>query len=434
MNVRTTALTLSALVFIQVSGGNFSSAQSLFGISVAAMGDVNGDQVPDYAVGGYAHPGQEFRGAVWMFSGADDSVLYALHGDRDGDCFGYRVAPVGDVDGDEVVDLLVVASPYGFSYDRKDEGYGRVYSGAGGALLYAVEGVYWFHWFSSAACPVGDVNGDERNDFAVLAWPRYKEDRKLEPGRAVMVSGADGSTLWSVEATVDGDTERVPSSIASGSDVDGDGVPDLIVGEISFTPDVQGTVRVLSGTSGTPLREIEGGSSWFGASVAFLPDIDGDGSDEIAITTKMVSERGSVTVYSGAEAVLYRIDGPEVERRGQPGEYGHSIKASGNLDGDGVDDFLVSDPKWGAFVGAVHAYSGRTGKELFLVTGKENGMGSDWRFGISFAVVGDVNGDGRDDFVVGCATQSTIPGYVRLVSGRDGATLRTLRRPEPKKK
>src|SRR5262249_30286714 len=75
------------------------------GRSIAFLGDVNGDGVPDYVAGGpatgFSNPG---NGHAVVVSGADGSVLFEFVG-ATGAGFGTAVESAGDVDGDGVDDV-----------------------------------------------------------------------------------------------------------------------------------------------------------------------------------------------------------------------------------------------------------------------------------------------------------------------------------------
>ncbi len=91
-----------------------------FGISVASLGDLDGDGGADLAVGAFSDDGGVRRGAVWvLFLNLDGTVkshqkISDTQGGftgvlDDGDWFGSSVAALGDLDGDGVIDLAVGA-------------------------------------------------------------------------------------------------------------------------------------------------------------------------------------------------------------------------------------------------------------------------------------------------------------------------------------
>ncbi|MCB9685920.1 MAG: FG-GAP repeat protein [Alphaproteobacteria bacterium] len=74
-------------------------------------GDVDGDGVPDLAIGSWQHSGgAPGAGRFTLFSGADGSVLRTVTGTREGENLGFDVVGVGDVDGDGAIDLAVSAA------------------------------------------------------------------------------------------------------------------------------------------------------------------------------------------------------------------------------------------------------------------------------------------------------------------------------------
>ena len=98
---------------------------------------------------------------------------------------------------------------------------------------------------------------------------------------------------------------------------------------------------------------------------------------------------------------------------------------AGDLNGDGVIDVLITDPGVTAESGYVHAFSGADASELFTIRGLSN----DDKFGISCTMVGDLNGDGIGEFLVGAYADDqfgTDAGSATLYSGRTARALYTF--------
>ncbi len=173
----------------------------------------------------------------------------------------------------------------------------------------------------------------------------------------------------------------------------------------------------------TPLLTLQPDSTsrWFGWSVDFAGDVDGDGFDDLVIgaadSSPTTGGRGSVEVFSGATgARLYYL----------PGRHqGYSVAGAGDVNGDGFDDFICGAHNNDEIVsggGAAFVYSGVDGQILYTWYGS---VGQ--RMGAKVAGGGDVNGDGFADPIVSYGGLSiNNRGGTRVFSGATGAILHTF--------
>jgi hypothetical protein len=160
------------------------------------------------------------------------------------------------------------------------------------------------------------------------------------------------------------------------------------------------------------------GCCGFGWSVAALRDVDGDGVVEVLVGAPA---QGHAYLYSGRTGNLLRD--LSLTQSALPANvgHGHAVADAGDVDADGTTDLLIGAPNATGVrnAGTVEVYSGRTGMKLLAVEGPIRGA----FFGISVAGMGDVNGDGRSDLLVGAGHGL---GRVYLLSGAEGTVLRTL--------
>jgi len=374
-----------------------------FGYSVAAIGDLNGDGHPDIAVGAPREDdgdGDDY-GALWiLFLDAQGKVageqkISALQGNfsgniEPGDEFGASIAAIGDLDGNGVVDLAVGAP--------------------------------------------GDDNGDGLNSGAV--W--------------ILFLAADGTVIdqQKISDTEGGLEQNLKEGDAFGlgvapvGDLDGDGVPDLLVtaplDDEGNGVDVgafyilylrnDGTVHnevKISETDGNFSGELHEGD-WFGHGIAQIGDLDGDGIKDLAVGAPLDDDgndkdSGAVwIVFMAADGTVRTqqkisdLHGGLIEFTNlSPGDlFGYDVAAAGDINGDGVVDLVVGAPfdddGSGDNVGAiwfVFLKTDGTVKGLAKVSETMGGFDSELHendaFGTSVAVIGDLNGDGFQDVVAG---------------------------------
>ena len=372
------AQTITHVPLYTFYGDNFLDE---FGRSVSGAGDVNGDGFADLIVGAAFDDNNGFTsGSARVLSGFDGSVLYTFNGDNAGDLFGRSVSGAGDVNGDGFADLIVGSS-----------GIAHVLSGSDGSVLYNFSGDSGL--FGDSVSGAGDVNGDGTPDLIVGA------PFDNNSGSARVLSGSDGSVLHNFYGDSAGD--EFGRSVSGAGDVNGDGFADLIVGapRDDNNGNTSGSARVLSGSDGGVLYSFDGDNAFdfFGWSVSGAGDVNGDGFADLIVGAfgddNNGTGSGNARVLSGSDgSVLHSFDGDS-------GQLGHSVSCAGDVNGDGKADLIVGSPNASNNArnsGSARVLSGSDGSVLYNFSG---GLRS--KFGTSVGGAGDVNGDGLDDFIVG---------------------------------
>ena len=377
--------------------------------AAASVGDLDGDGVRDVIVGN-RYIGSN-SGQVVVHSGASGTVLFSFTGSP-GDYFGSCVTGLGDLDNDSVPDFAAGANGFG---SGTCVGYVKVYSGMTGAVLHTLTGGTCFGWSLANA---GDVNFDGVDDIAVGDGGGGGLGQF---GKVCVFSGASGGLIRTVNGDPAHPNGQFGGTLASAGDMDGDGVPDLIVGarESGFG---NGYAQVISGMTGTVHLTVTGPSfdSRFGCDVDRTGDIDGDGIDDFIVGAfKSNSFTGQATVFSGSNGTpIHTFAGSTTSD-----QLGSSVAGAGDFDGDGTLDVIAGAPQMGPMCGGggyvrIISGSGIGGSTFFTL----NPSGT-CSFGSAVAGAGDLNGDGLSDIIVTDATSVYAFSFVEdCLTGTVGAS------------
>lgn len=277
-----------------------------------------------------------------------------------------------------------------------------VFSGATGVLLFEFDHGPGGQGFARFVSTAGDVNGDGYSDLLIGATAEDPSGMS-GAGSAFVFSGIDGSLLFRWDGAAAGDAFGL---VSDAGDINLDGFDDVIIGAVghdSASHSNAGAAYVFSGKDGSELFSWVGviGSGYFGR-VSDAGDLNADGIPDLVVGAPgpdphSQSHRGTAYAYSGADgSLLYSWIG---DHRGS--WFGRETCGVGDVNGDGFGDVLIGAPWSAPFgmgdAGAVYLYSGADGGRLQAFAGESS---SDL-FGWSVSGGGDVNGDGLTDLIVG---------------------------------
>ena len=395
---------------------------SRLGSAVGGVGDINDDSFDDVIVGASEGvvPGRGYSGFAFVIFGMEgpftdlhltatwsaSAIGFMILGpaDRVGFVDGPRTARgLGDVNGDGISDFAVSARMYSGTTDKTNAGVVWLIHGRKDPLFDTIDllhanfaphgacltGAEANDKFGHSVMPAGDFNGDGLDDFLIGA-----------PYARFVAAGADRAFAGAAYLLYGSKT---------------------VFSTLDMSKFVTGVVGVRFGTDAY---------NQLGSALSGVGDVNGDGFDDIAIGAKHASipdreSAGIVCVIFGS-AKIYASD---VDLRNFAASllgfaiYGssplvnlHLVAPAGDINGDGVDDFLVGDHS------AVHIVHGQIAPRTTNVdTLTGNVVTFDYPIGPFFvsSLDGgkDLNGDGVPDLLLGSTFVSAAEGPASPNSG-----------------
>lgn len=251
-------------------------------------------------------------GRTFVCSGATGAVLLTLDNPtpEENARAGFSVASLGDVNSDGVPDVLVGAPGQNIGDEEDgliDVGVAYVYSGANGGLIRTLN-----HpnqtvnaRFGSAVANAGDVNADGVSD-ALIGAPGA--------GQAFVFSGKTGALIFTIPSPAAEKEHSFGAAVAGGKDLDNDGIPDFAVGA-PLLKSSQGGVFLFKGSDGTLLRKLRVATpqrfSKFGASISLIDDFTGDRRADVFVGAPDqdvggLINAGEAFIFSGTRGTLFQ--------------------------------------------------------------------------------------------------------------------------------
>lgn len=453
-------LLLAALVGTapgSASAATFSPGCNLggdqLGYSIATNGDYNGDGVPDIAVGApcmFAR-GVPHAGRVIILDGRNGRKIFRRRGGSDHQWFGSSVSFIPDLNGDGRDEIAIGSPGYDVRVVDPDEPSVKILDRAGrvdvfqrvagvprGKRRMKVEGINPRAGFGEKIAPLNDINGDGKVDFVVSATGDRNANGVTQPGRIYLISGKNGETLGYRIGHREGN--GYGQSLATASDLDGDGFLDFLVGtETSNLPKGVLNAGVVDAISpmdmeGDPLFRATGAHrDRLGKTVDFAGDVNDNGVPEVIVGSNGSDDddlnlAGLVTLIETDGTYRWVRSDPKAQ---EGARFGDAVARIGDINGDGVTDFAATAPRQSYIIdgrvapdcGRVVTLSGVDGSLIWEIDGERRTEM------LGFALDGDIdfNLDEVPDVVVGIPGDDPFArrgaGSVRIFSGIDGSEL-----------
>ncbi|PJA93161.1 MAG: hypothetical protein CO132_04230 [Candidatus Kerfeldbacteria bacterium CG_4_9_14_3_um_filter_45_8] len=230
----------------------------------------------------------------------------------------------------------------------------------------------------------------------------------------------------------------IGNSLDVTGDVDGDGYPDLLVSYYNDSTSTDSAFLLYGDENGFPtsatideadamFEGVLGEGYGYGAAVSFAGDVNGDGYDDMLISNSYTSDiflvYGQADIFAGSYTLeSMSDDSVDIFAGETSADYaGVSIVGRGDVNSDGLDDFVIGAHWNSSKAGAAYLFYGSSSKRtgstsLVSADAKFSGEVADDYAG-NYISLGDVNADGFSDIMVSASGYDSYRGRVYLIYG-----------------
>ena len=342
---------------------------------------------------------------------------FVINGIGAGDESGFSVSSAGNINGDAYDDLIIGAYGANGNIGESYVIYGTdsyastialsSLSSGDGSAGFVITGIAADDDSGFSVSSAGDVNGDSIDDLVIGAPQGYGNNIGAKPGEGYVVFGKNASedgnfsAVFNLSSLEGGDgsagfvvkgidaKDRTGFAVSSAGDINNDGTDDFIIG---------------AWDASTMMNE---GESY----VVFGQNTAGDGNFPASLDLNSLNGTNGFTLYGDTMDLS-----------------GHAVSSAGDIDGDGIADLMIGtvltnrtyvvfgrDGTTGETFDATFDLSGINSKSGFVL----NGISSGDMAGSALSLVGDVNGDGIGDIIIGAPGHDSNTGESYVIFGKN---------------
>ena len=445
------------------------------GRSVNTAGDINGDNIADLVLG--APTANSNNGTAYVIFGnrggfaspfnltnLNGSNGFMVPGIASSGVLGISVSTAGDINGDNIADLVLGA--YGANANNgtayvifgSREGFTSPFNltNLNGSNGFMVPGIASSGVLGYSVSTAGDINGDNITDL-VLGAPGANANN----GTAYVIFGSRGGFVSPFDLTnLNGSNGfMVPGigagflgdSVSTAGDINGDNITDLVLGAFIANAG-NGTAYVIFGSRGgfvSPfnLTNLNGSNGFMvpgaaggqlGFFVSTAGDINGDNIADLVLGAFNANAgNGTAYVIFGSRGgfaspfSLNNLNGnngftvPDIALRGKPS---FSVSTAGDINGDNITDLVLGAPNANLNNGTAYVIFGSRGEfvspfNLANLNGNNGfmvpGIAPSGLLGFSVSTAGDINGDNITDLVLGALNANGGNGTAYVIFGQN---------------
>lgn len=388
--------------------------------------------------------------AVFQLADVNGKNGFKLDGEVSNDGSGQSVSAAGDINGDGHADLLIGAANYANYMGRSYVVFGGPNTGVNGTiLLSSLNGTYGFildgevsgnDFSGTSVSGGGDVNGDGHADLLIGAYGHSFVGRSyvifggtnVGSGGVIPLASLNGTNGFKLDGESSGDNSGYPVNV--GRDINGDGYLDILIGSDGYANFTgrgyvvfgglnvsMGDIVSLSSLNGTNGFKLDGEASLdFSSRSMGTGDINDDGYADVLIgapdhaTGRGYVVFGGPTVSIGGMIMLSSLDGAngfKLDGEMNGDSAGKSINSVGDINGDGPVDLIIGASGYANFTGRTYVVFGGSaiGAGGTIALSGLNGTNG-------FKLEGELTGD-YSGASVSAAGDINGDGYVDLLIG-----------------